>query len=194
MKLFELFATLGLDTSRFEAGVAEASRSADGLIDGLERLGQEAGRAGQGMQAGIAAALPGIRAQAAGIRAALAGAFDLSGVSVRWPSLGGFAGPGGGAGVDGSHAVGLPYVPFDGYVARLHEGERVLTRLENQQFSRGETGGAVDASAISQAVAVAVREAMQNVGVYMDGVSVGHMVAETVSSDISGTARTGRYQ
>lgn len=34
-------------------------------------------------------------------------------------------------GVDGSHAGGLSYVPFDGYIAELHQGERVLTRAEN---------------------------------------------------------------
>lgn len=39
--------------------------------------------------------------------------------------------------VDGSHAKGLDYVPFDGYIAELHEGERVLTKEENQRFSEG---------------------------------------------------------
>lgn len=29
--------------------------------------------------------------------------------------------------VDGSHAGGLTYVPWDGYIAQLHQGERVLT-------------------------------------------------------------------
>jgi TP901 family phage tail tape measure protein len=32
--------------------------------------------------------------------------------------------------VDGSHAGGLDRVPFDGYVAQLHQGERVQTRQE----------------------------------------------------------------
>jgi hypothetical protein len=32
--------------------------------------------------------------------------------------------------VNGSHANGLSYVPFDGYVAELHKGERVLTAQE----------------------------------------------------------------
>lgn len=32
--------------------------------------------------------------------------------------------------VDGSHALGLKYVPFDGYIAELHQGERVLTAQE----------------------------------------------------------------
>lgn len=32
--------------------------------------------------------------------------------------------------VDGSHASGLSYVPYDGYVAELHRGEQVLTAAE----------------------------------------------------------------
>ena len=28
---------------------------------------------------------------------------------------------------DGSHAAGLPYVPYDGYIAELHKGETVLS-------------------------------------------------------------------
>ncbi|MDL5036858.1 phage tail length tape measure family protein [Comamonas sp. Y6] len=38
-------------------------------------------------------------------------------------------------GMDGSHATGLSYVPFDGYRAELHRGERVLTAEENRMFS-----------------------------------------------------------
>ena len=38
--------------------------------------------------------------------------------------------------VDGSHANGLAYVPFDGYVAELHKGERVLTADENKEYNR----------------------------------------------------------
>lgn len=36
---------------------------------------------------------------------------------------------------NGSHANGLDYVPFNGYVAQLHEGERVLTKSENKNYS-----------------------------------------------------------
>lgn len=37
---------------------------------------------------------------------------------------------------DGSHANGLSYVPFDGYIAQLHRGERVLTAKENEQYNQ----------------------------------------------------------
>lgn len=36
---------------------------------------------------------------------------------------------------DGSHASGLDYVPFDGYIAELHRGERVLTAAQNAEFA-----------------------------------------------------------
>lgn len=36
--------------------------------------------------------------------------------------------------VDGSHAGGLPYVPYDGYIAELHAGERVLTAEEARAY------------------------------------------------------------
>lgn len=39
---------------------------------------------------------------------------------------------------NGSHAGGLRSVPFDGYIAELHQGERVLTREEASGYNRGE--------------------------------------------------------
>lgn len=37
--------------------------------------------------------------------------------------------------VNGKHASGLDYVPFNGYVAELHKGERVLTKQENEEYN-----------------------------------------------------------
>lgn len=42
--------------------------------------------------------------------------------------------------VDGKHANGLDYVPYNGYVAELHEGERVLTKQQNREYNEGGTG------------------------------------------------------
>lgn len=42
---------------------------------------------------------------------------------------------GGGRSFDGSHASGLVSVPYDGYMAELHAGERVLTRAEAEAYN-----------------------------------------------------------
>ena len=43
---------------------------------------------------------------------------------------------------NGSHAGGLAYVPFDGYIAELHRGERVLTAREADEYRKnGVYGG-----------------------------------------------------
>lgn len=38
----------------------------------------------------------------------------------------------------GNHYNGLDYVPYDGYTARLHQGERVLTAKENESYSKSQ--------------------------------------------------------
>lgn len=50
-------------------------------------------------------------------------------------------GSGGGSNVDGSHASGLDYVPFDGYLAKLHKGEMVLNSFDADRYrtSKGAT-------------------------------------------------------
>ena len=46
--------------------------------------------------------------------------------------------------IDGSHAGGLTSVPYDGYTAELHAGERVLTAFEARNYS-GQSGGGSEA-------------------------------------------------
>lgn len=46
--------------------------------------------------------------------------------------------------VNGSHANGLDYVPYNGYVAELHEGERVLTKQQNKEYNEGKANSGGD--------------------------------------------------
>ena len=54
------------------------------------------------------------------------------------------------ASVDGSWAVGLNYVPFDGYIAELHKGEAVLNAAEAAVWRAGKQSGEAEANASAQ--------------------------------------------
>lgn len=54
-------------------------------------------------------------------------------------------------GVSGSHALGLRYVPYDGYLAELHEGEAVLTEAQANNWRNKSLDEAVVTSSSSQA-------------------------------------------
>jgi hypothetical protein len=50
---------------------------------------------------------------------------------------------GGHGGIGGSFAKGLNYVPYDGFIAELHEGEMVLTRNQARKYRAGQNGRTV---------------------------------------------------
>ncbi len=91
-----------------------------------------------------------------------------------------------------SFATGLDYVPYDNFVAKLHAGETVLNRADATAYRAGNVGG-ISAESIGQAVAVAVREALDGVGVYMGADRVGDLVTQRVSRNIAKGARAMRY-
>ncbi len=78
--------------------------------------------------------------------------------------------------VDGSHAGGLPYVPFDGYVAELHRGERVLTAKEAQEYIRTSIPSSLEGTKKSGAV---TKEGL------------GQMLAQTVNALNVSSPQTG---
>ena len=91
-----------------------------------------------------------------------------------------------------SFATGLDYVPYDNFVAKLHAGETVLNRADATAYRAGNVGG-ISVESISQAVAVAVREALDGVGVYVGADRVGDLVTQRVSRNIAKGARAMRY-
>lgn len=94
---------------------------------------------------------------------------------------------------DGSHAGGLDYVPKDNYIARLHEGEAVLTRQEANQWRRGEGGGEWQRI---EALMGEIRDSLagfRHAQIYMDGTAVGNLVTDRVSRNIAQAAWAGRY-
>lgn len=69
--------------------------------------------------------------------------------------------------IGGSHAMGLRYVPYDNYRAKLHVGERVLTKQEAKAYNYNESGTSMSTSAMENLLARVVtqlNELKQNQG------------------------------
>lgn len=64
---------------------------------------------------------------------------------------------------NGRHASGLKYVPYDGYYAELHKGERVLTAYENRTYTSGSAETTYEVRALRQELA-AMRDDMRRYG------------------------------
>ena len=89
--------------------------------------------------------------------------------------------------VDGSHASGLDYVPFDNYIANLHRGEAVLTASEAQDW-RGNVAGVEALQPLLQAI-LAELQAQRDRPIVMDG----QTVTDLVSKRIARGSRAARY-
>lgn len=90
------------------------------------------------------------------------------------------------------HATGLDYVPYNNYVARLHEGEAVLTKAEASAWRRGDEQDAavgIDYGRLGQAVAAA----MAGMSVQMDGQAVGVLVTGAVSREMGRRVKARQY-
>ena len=76
------------------------------------------------------------------------------------------------AGVDGEHANGLPFVPFDGYIAAMHRGERIVPANQNRSYSNTNNmyfdhvnmNGGTDADGLAARIAARTRQAMAGFG------------------------------
>ena len=96
--------------------------------------------------------------------------------------------------LDGTHETGLDYVPFDGYLASLHEGESILTAEENriwQRFKNGAQPQTMDYDALG----ATMRENVQAGGnVYLDGKTVGRVISDQQGNAYRQLQRSGWQQ
>ena len=82
--------------------------------------------------------------------------------------------------VDGSHANGLDYVPFDGYLAQLHKGESILNAEEANLYRQGNPG--MDYGAMI---------ADMGGDVYLDGRIVGRVISDRQADNYRTLERSG---
>lgn len=86
-----------------------------------------------------------------------------------------------------NQAAGIDYIPNNGYLARLHEGEAVLNKRDATAWRSG--GQQISASALASAV----KSSLEGIAVIMDKEIVGRLTAKTVSREIERKARAGRF-
>jgi hypothetical protein len=165
-------------------GLVDAAQSA---AEGLDVYNQAEGameRTVQGIADGIAAKIPSVQGEVDALNKVLG-------------TLGGAGGSVGaifkGFSIDGTAAKGLDYVPFDNYLAQLHEGESVLTAEEARVWRDFKRGGAAVANTIDyDAMGGLMRENIRPGGnVYLDGRIVGRVISEQQGDSLRALERSG---
>lgn len=90
-----------------------------------------------------------------------------------------------------SHETGLDFVPFDGYLSRLHEGEGILTAEENRIWQRFKNG-AQPQTMDYEALGATMRDNVKAGGnVYLDGRTVGRVISAQQGADYRSLKRSG---
>ena len=97
--------------------------------------------------------------------------------------------------LDGSHETGLDYVPFDGYLAELHEGEGILRAEENRIWQRFKAGQHTSSNVDYDALGGVMRDNVHAGGnVYLDGRTVGQVVSQIQGNQFRSLQRSGWQQ
>lgn len=113
------------------AGLKLVGKIAEGIANSLGEIVNAGAKVVDSIIDGIAGAWKKLTGWFKGIWNDLFGGLSAN-VSVNGSAKGAVAG------VNGSHASGLDYVPFDGYIAELHKGEMVIPKREAQTLRNSE--------------------------------------------------------
>ena len=85
-------------------------------------------------------------------------------------------------------AVGMDWIPFDGFLAQLHEGEAVLTAEENRIWQQFKNGNGVDYDTLGGVMRDNVKAGGN---VYLDGRQVGSVVSQIQGNQYRTLQRSG---
>jgi TP901 family phage tail tape measure protein len=124
-------------------GYEKATKEAEKLrTDGIDRLRKEYGHLDSSLDWNTGKVKSWARQVAE--KLGLINSTPLENKYATYTISGAVAGMGALSQVLSSHYNGLDYVPYDGYYARLHRGERVLTAEENKEYMSGGKGGDIN--------------------------------------------------
>ena len=168
----------------FQSLVDAAEEAMEGLDFG-EKAKSSMSDSVQGIVDGIAEKIPAVQAQVSALLEALA---PLDGLGFSF----GFTDGSFSLKLNGKHETGLDFVPFDGYLAELHEGEGILTAEENRIWQRFKNGQSSNMNVDYDALGGVMRDNVKAGGnVYLDGRTVGHVVSDIQGNQYRSLQRSG---
>ena len=174
----------------YDAMVAKAQESVDSLNMG-QSAADSMGQTVEGLARGIADHVPDV---AEAVDAVLKELNRLNGYGISF-SVGPMESVIGGEMLNSmfqlpKHETGLDYVPFDGYLASLHEGESILTAEENRIWQRFKNGAPQGMD--YDALGATMRDNVKAGGnVYLDGRVVGSVISDAQGKSYRSLQRSG---
>ena len=199
----EAFQRVAEKKKEFTDALAQQKLSADEIYDGLVDkalesisaldLGDEAEQAMSDTVGGLA---QGIADQVGAVQSAV----DSIEEQLNRLSKFGISFENGGSGweyiignvLDGSFEMGLDRVPFDGFLAELHQGEGILTAEENRIWQRFKNGDASGRNVDYDMLGATMRDNVKTGGnVYLDGREVGRVVSGIQGRSYKNLQRSG---
>lgn len=178
-------------------GLVESAQNAVAQLDQSEAAGSAVANTVQGIIDGLNSKYPALVSAVDGILAQLS---RLSGFSFNF-GLGssGFMKSGGSFVMRGGEtitplAIGADYIPFDGFLASLHEGEAVLTAEENRAWQMFKNGGSSTANSIDYGrLSGEIWDKAPSMGgnVYLDGQTVGRVMSAQQADSLRNLTRSG---
>lgn len=171
------------------ASLAAKAKEAIAALDMEGEAATNSGKTVSGIASGISAHLPEVQEAVDGIIAEL-DRLSGYGIDIDFGGFGHITFTTTTGKTEGSGRMGIPLVPHDDYIARLHEGERVLTAQENQIWNALRNGGI--AGFDMETLGGVMRDNVKAGGnVYLDGRVVGSVISDQQGKSYRQLQRSG---
>lgn len=97
--------------------------------------------------------------------------------------------------LNGSHATGLSYVPFDGYVAELHKGERIVPASENTAYGNDSKELLAELAALRAAVESLQKSNREDTAAHISAtIQAAEFSGQVVASAVAKTVQTVKVE